>query len=261
MAAPPAALTVEITHGSGAEAGSVRIAAEGELDVGSAARLLEAVDQAACAGDAGELILDLSRLRFIDSTGMRALIEIEQGAGARRASLVVVPPPADITQLLEVAGVAARLRLADEGPPLPAELDFLERADLELSANRQAPGAARATVRELLEGAVEKATLSATVLMTSELVTNAVMHPAVGEPSTVGLRIVVFPDRVRVEVDDPGRGFDPGRHLPQEGPIPGPGEGGRGLFVVDRTAARWGSRQHQTDRGRRFSVWFEVETT
>jgi anti-sigma regulatory factor (Ser/Thr protein kinase) len=103
--------------------------------------------------------------------------------------------------------------------------------------------------------------LAGVVLMTSELVTNAVRHASAGRPSTVGLRVAVFPKYVRVEVDDPGQGFDPSEHTFEGGRISGPGHGGRGLFVVDRTATRWGSGRGQTDRGRRFSVWFEIGTT
>ncbi len=96
--------------------------------------------------------------------------------------------------------------------------------------------------------------------MTSELMTNAVRHSMASHSSSiVGLRVVQFPDCVRVEVDDPGPGFDPSAQALEPAPLPGPDQGGRGLFVVDRSAERWGVRRLENDRGRRFSVWFEIE--
>ena len=236
---------------------------EGELDGAAASRLVEAVQAAAASGQPAEVIVDLGQVNFVDSAGMRALIQIEREAERGQLQLQVVPPPEPVTQLLEVAGIAGRFRLIEDGHAPRAELDFLERADTELRADEAAPSSARAAVRELLEGAVERSALTGIVLMTSELVTNAVVHgstaePSGAQPSKVGLRVVLFPDCVRVEVDDPGPGFDPAERVIEAASVPGPGEGGRGLFVVDRTAARWGARSRDTDRGKRFSVWFET---
>jgi anti-sigma regulatory factor (Ser/Thr protein kinase) len=189
------------------------------------------------------------------------LIEIEHEAGRRKLPLVVVPAPEAVTHLLQVAGVAQRLRLVGDGPTRPAELDFLERTDTEYPPDTLAPSQARATVRELLGNALEQSVLASAVLMTSELVTNAVRHSAACESSSiVGLQVVVFPACIRVEVDDPGPGFDPSTRPLEQARVPGPDQGGRGLFVVDRSARRWGTRRLDNDRGRRFSVWFEIES-
>lgn len=242
-------------------AGAVRIVAEGELDSGSSPELLAAARRAMADDRTTELTLDLSQLSFIDSSGMRALIELEHAAAEGKVSLVVVPAPEPVTELLHVAGVAGHLSLVENGQTLAAELDFLERSDLELPADELAPARARATVRELLGRVVEGSELEGVTLMTSELVTNAVIHSSAKRDATVGLRMVVFPEVTRIEVDDPGLGFEPGEKILAGPGVPGPGEGGRGLFVIDRLAARWGVRRHQTDRGHRFSVWFEVETS
>jgi anti-sigma B factor antagonist len=263
MAGPLETFAVDVTGAVEPDGGPVRIIVEGELDGAAGPRLIEAVEAGMASGQPAELTVDLSRLRFIDSGGLRALIQIEREAERRQLRLVVVPAPEPIIELLQVAGVARRLRLAEGGPMLPGEPDFLERSDTELRADNDAPARARAAVREILEGMVERSELTGIVLMTSELVTNAVVHGAAGQASsarssTVGLSVVRFPDHLRVEVDDPGRGFDPAQHGPDGAGLPGPGEGGRGLFVVDRTAVRWGTRSHETDRGWRFSVWFET---
>jgi hypothetical protein len=54
---------------------------------------------------------------------------------------------------------------------------------------------------------------------------------------------------VRVEVSDPGRGFepDPPRADPERGQ-------GFGLFLVDQLADRWGVMNRPSSR-----VWFEID--
>lgn len=260
MAALPA-FGLNITRGEEGSAGATQIAVTGELDGATSPALLEAFYEVASGGEVRRLTLDLGRLEFIDSAGLRALIEIEHEAGQRKVPLVVVPAPEAVTHLLQVAGVAQRLRLVGETPPRPAELDFLERTDAEYPPDNLAPSRARATVRELLGSALEQSVLATVVLMTSELVTNAVRHSSASAVSSiVGLRVVVFPDCVRVEIDDPGPGFDPSTRPLEQTWVSGPDQGGRGLFVVDRSAQRWGARRLENDRGRRFSVWFEVES-
>jgi anti-anti-sigma factor len=251
---------LDIARGEEGSTGTFQFILAGELDGASAPELLEAFRELASSGEVQRLTLDLGRVEFIDSAGLRALIEIEQEAGRQDVPLVVVPAPEAVTQLLEVAGVAERLRLVDDGPSQPRELDFLERTDTEYPPDALAPSRARAAVRELLGSALDGSVLSSVVLMTSELVTNAVRHSAASEPSsTVGLRVVKFPESIRVEVDDPGPGFDPSAQALKQ-PAPGPDQGGRGLFVVDRSAQRWGTRRVENDRGRRFAVWFEIQS-
>jgi anti-sigma regulatory factor (Ser/Thr protein kinase) len=114
-----------------------------------------------------------------------------------------------------------------------------------------APGRARAEVREALAGRLDQEEIATVVLLTSELVTNAVIHPTAPLDSTIGLRISVRTNGVRVEVDDQGDGFDPAARAVATG------RGGRGLFLVDQCAASWGARRTEADRGNRFCVWFD----
>ena len=81
-------------------------------------------------------------------------------------------------------------------------------------------------------------------LCLAELVSNAVRHPR--EAGDVDLTIAMAEDRLRVEVADPGHGF--------EIEPPGNGrEGGWGLQIVDRLADGWG-----IEAGERTVVWFEI---
>jgi anti-sigma regulatory factor (Ser/Thr protein kinase) len=83
------------------------------------------------------------------------------------------------------------------------------------------------------------------LLLASELVTNAVRHAA----TPFEISVDVAGENVRVAVVD-----GDAEHQP-EVRNPGPDEtNGRGLLLVDRLAARWGSER----RGRAKSVWFRL---
>ncbi len=235
-----------------ADSGNTRsIEAFGELDSGSSGELLEAFERAAAGGEAVEVSLDLRGVSFIDSTGMRTMIQIERLANERGIALVLVPPPEEVTELLRAAGIAEHMQVSSGTGSSRLGPDFSDRVDLELEREPHAPSRARAEVREALDGRLENADIATVVLLTSELVTNAVVHPDAPEASNMALRFWVYDGGIRVEVEDPGDGFDP------ENRTSSSRHGGRGLLLVERCAVSWGARHIEDDRGRRFCVWFE----
>jgi anti-sigma regulatory factor (Ser/Thr protein kinase) len=85
-------------------------------------------------------------------------------------------------------------------------------------------------------------------LLVTEAVKNSVQHAGVGPEDSIGLKIAVHPDRVRIEVTDEGPGFEPDASRPTEDEITG-----WGLFLIDQLSDRWGVVH---DKGT--TVWFEV---
>ncbi len=234
-----------------ASAGTRSIKVFGELDSGTSEELLEAFERVVAERSEDALSLDLTEVSFIDSTGMRALIQIERIAADHGAALAVVPPPEDVTELLRTAGIAERMNLSSDTDHGPLGPEFINRINLELEREPYAPSRARAEVREALAGRLEDADIATVVLLTSELITNAVVHPKGAGDPLVGLRIGVYEGGVRVEVEDGGEGFDPAA------PTVTSPHGGRGLFLVDRCSTSWGARPTDGEHGRRFCVWFE----
>lgn len=87
-------------------------------------------------------------------------------------------------------------------------------------------------------------------LLVSELFTNAVKYGARREDGRTRLAVDVSETRIRVEVGDRGRGFEPG-----EVEMPGPGaQSGRGLAFLGALASRWGVTRNGESR-----VWFELD--
>jgi anti-sigma regulatory factor (Ser/Thr protein kinase) len=125
----------------------------------------------------------------------------------------------------------------------------LEPGELALTGGPEAVSLARAAVRARLEPDLPPDRVGDVMLMTSELVTNAIRHGgAAGPDDRIRLRALRRGRRARIEVRDDGPGF--AAHPP--GP---PAEGGMGLELVNRLANAWGTDR----RGRTTLVWFEVE--
>lgn len=107
------------------------------------------------------------------------------------------------------------------------------------------PTAARRARRALHEAHLPEDLQHTVDLLATELIANSVRHAGLegGQQITFAARFVE--DFVRVEVHDPGAGFDPDEGLRAKG---------FGLRMVDKLATRWGA---ETDNGSR--VWFEVD--
>ncbi|MGH2884571.1 MAG: STAS domain-containing protein, partial [Solirubrobacteraceae bacterium] len=217
--------------------------------------LLERFEQALAALEGRELVIDLDDVSFIDSSGMRALIQIERRAEEARTAVVIAPAPAAVTELLHLTGLGDRLPLTPQThEPAPGG-PFLERIEIALARTAEAPARARAELRQAIAGRLSDRDSASATLLTSELVTNAVMHPEQAVGGSVGLRITTYNDRVRVEVTDEGSGFEPGG-LPPRRPREA---GGHGLIVVDGLASRWGTARCRIGESEGFCVWFELD--
>lgn len=227
------------------------IEVRGELDSGTCEELLSLAADT-IRSRPSELTLDLRRMTFVDSAGTRALIMVERLAAEGGVPLVMTPAPEHVTELLRIAGLTDRIELHVGGSVIPPGGTVLERVELELPRDPHSPARGRHEVKEAVAAHAESR-LSNIVLLTSELVTNAVIHPRVGGDGSILLSVTIYEDRVRVEVEDPGEGF---RDRPAVGPED---DRGRGLFIVERFSDRWGSERVHTDSGPRFRVWFEVQ--
>lgn len=124
-----------------------------------------------------------------------------------------------------------------------------------LPATLAAPRQARRWVGAVCDG-LSPAEVGVVELLTSELVTNAVLHPdphgaADGEVWVVTLVLRRYPEVVRVEVHD----HDSGR-LPLRVDVEPSQESGWGLQLVEELAHEWGSLELAEGKGK--AVWFEV---
>jgi anti-anti-sigma factor len=223
----------------------------GELDSATCSGLIERFEEV-LADDIREVVLDLDALTFIDSAGLRAIIMIERLAAERHLALTVHSPAGPVADLLQMTGIGEHVALAPRVDDAPPAARFTERVEFALPRERTSPAQARAELRDVLGGRLGETDSATVTLLTSELVTNAVIHSSPDAGGTVGLSITTYPDHVRIDVTDPGSGFEID-HLP-----PRPRDfGGHGLVVVEGLSSRWGTTRAGADGG--FCVWFELD--
>jgi anti-sigma B factor antagonist len=87
------------------------IASEGEIDVSSVGEFRSALSEAARAG-ADRVVIDLSAVSFIDSSGLGALLDVHNRLRRDKRELVVVAPSGSAAAvLMELAGLRGRLSI------------------------------------------------------------------------------------------------------------------------------------------------------
>jgi anti-sigma B factor antagonist len=95
--------------------GAIEVSVQGELDLGSAPELEQALERELAAGN--DVLLDLSRVDFIDSTGLRAIVASVRTAKAVGSKLKLKPDlPAHARRLMEIVGLLPFMPVADERP-------------------------------------------------------------------------------------------------------------------------------------------------
>lgn len=166
--------------------------------------------------------------------GMAGLEGMEQPRGDGRATASRWSPTAEDERALKAMELF--------GDPTEAEVPLPSRPESAATARRLVQ------VVVLRHWGLTAATAEDAVLLVSELVGNAVRHTGA---RVFGLRMRHRRGWIRVEVRDPSRG------LPCLMPVQELDVSGRGLFLVDHLADRWGV--DLLPRGK--TTWFEMRVT
>src|SRR5262245_28360629 len=90
-----------------------RFALVGELDMASADRLREAVS---AVDGRGDVILDMSQLTFVDSSGIHVFIELARNLAGGRSSIILRCPSPIALRTLELVGAAGFVGVKIEDP-------------------------------------------------------------------------------------------------------------------------------------------------
>jgi anti-sigma regulatory factor (Ser/Thr protein kinase) len=125
-------------------------------------------------------------------------------------------------------------------------IDLVRRS---LGPDLAAPAAARRAL-DRFGGQLEDDVIERSALVVTEVVTNSVTHAGLTAGQPIDLNIQVLPAYLRIEVTDEGTaGFDPVVTLPYPGQ-----DSGRGFWMVDQLADRWGVDFSHSTR-----VWSEFD--
>jgi anti-anti-sigma factor len=111
------AIRIDVTSVEGATV--VRV--DGELDMATAGPLVDAVAELPAGHE--PVVLDLSNVSFLDSSGMRALLEVSDRAADGGRAIGLLHPSAAVTRLLDLVDLRARFaEIADVDPATLAQL-------------------------------------------------------------------------------------------------------------------------------------------
>ena len=85
----------------------------GEVDMSGAPHLLGAVLCAALAHPGSTIVLDLDEVTFMDSSGIRAVVEAERRLRDQQAHLVVARPQRNVRRVFDITGVDSVLDIRE----------------------------------------------------------------------------------------------------------------------------------------------------
>jgi anti-sigma B factor antagonist len=86
------------------------LAVEGELDIATAPRMIAALNEA-LAGVARPLVVDLSRVDFMDSTGLALLMNAHRRVRRLGQGFAIVCPGGPISRVFEIADMVESLHV------------------------------------------------------------------------------------------------------------------------------------------------------
>jgi anti-sigma B factor antagonist len=95
--------------------GLVHMALVGELDLSSVPKVQEELRRVE-AGSPATLVLDLSKLTFLDSTGLRCIVTADERARNEGRRIVIVRGPDAVQRVFAITRLEDRLEIVDDAP-------------------------------------------------------------------------------------------------------------------------------------------------
>lgn len=92
------------------ELGSNSVALKGEIDAHSAPALAQRFDTL----PAGDIVIEMAEVTFMDSSGLRILIDLQQRADEASHRLILEAPSPSVVRLLEVSGLTDHFLIGRE---------------------------------------------------------------------------------------------------------------------------------------------------
>ena len=99
----------------GSAGGAAVVAVAGELDMATADRLVASVAGLPRAHD--PIVLDLRQVSFLDSSGMRALLDVSDHAAGLGRAVGLLQPSTAVTRLLDLVDLRSRFTEIDDIEP------------------------------------------------------------------------------------------------------------------------------------------------
>jgi anti-anti-sigma factor len=93
--------------------GLVHVALVGELDLSTVAKVQEELRRVEASSPA-TLVVDLSKLTFLDSTGLRCIVTADERARTEGRRIVIVRGPDAVQRVFAITRLEERLEMVDD---------------------------------------------------------------------------------------------------------------------------------------------------
>ena len=93
--------------------GLVHVALVGELDLSTVAKVQDELRRVE-AGAPATVVVDLSKLTFLDSTGLRCIVTADERAREEGRRMVVVRGPESVQRVFAITRLEERLEMVDD---------------------------------------------------------------------------------------------------------------------------------------------------
>ena len=90
---------------------TLEVTLSGEFDMGAVATFRQALEDA--AGPWQRVVIDVSDLAFMDSSGLQELVRLENRARERGLEVVIARPSMPVKRLLELTGLEQHFTFSD----------------------------------------------------------------------------------------------------------------------------------------------------
>ena len=97
---------------------AIHVLLSGDLDLSTAKQAEQAIEDAEKAGRP-TVVVDLRRLSFMDSTGLRVIVSADKRARRSNRRVVIIQGPAPVRRVFEITRLDERLEIVDT----PEEID------------------------------------------------------------------------------------------------------------------------------------------
>jgi anti-sigma B factor antagonist len=108
----PAEFRVEVDRGQSA----VKLRIVGEIDIARIKQLEQSRD-GVLAGSPSTLVIDLSKVGFLDSSGLKFLLQTNERVQGLGCELQIVRPAESVMKVFTLTGADQRLPFVDPGTP------------------------------------------------------------------------------------------------------------------------------------------------
>jgi anti-sigma B factor antagonist len=100
--------------------GLVHVLLRGELDLSTVSKVQDALDRVEQSSPP-TVVLDLSKLTFLDSTGLRCLVTADERARQAGRRVVLVRGPESVQRVFTITRLEERLEMVDDASSVSVE--------------------------------------------------------------------------------------------------------------------------------------------